>query len=97
MHDGVEEQPLTAPRHQRSRLATAGLAALRSEHPSLKRHTLGGHILGSLEFWVAVEEGVPSGYQQQPPCPHASHRLTGNGRALSAPKGTLDNLITPHA
>ena len=76
-------------------LATAGLAALRSEDPSLEWHTWAA-TYSAHESLAAVEEGVPSGYQKQARCLHAS-RLTGNGRAPSAPKRNLGHLIKPRA
>lgn len=68
---GWVEQPYTSPQYQRCGLATAGLAALRAEHPGLAWHTLGGHLSESREFWTVVGADVPGGYQQRPCCPHA--------------------------
>jgi hypothetical protein len=72
---GWVEQPHTLQRYHRCGLATAGLAALRAEHPGPAWHTLGGHLGGSQPFWAAVGTDVPGGYQQHSPCPH----VTGNG------------------
>lgn len=67
---GWVEQPYTLPQYQRCGLATAGLAALRTEYPGLAWHTLGGHLGESKAFWAAVGAEVPGGYQQRPLCPH---------------------------
>ncbi|HEU5472724.1 MAG TPA: hypothetical protein VFV67_18915 [Actinophytocola sp.] len=67
---GWVEQPYTEPEYQRCGLASAGLAALRAEHPGLSWHTLGGHFRDSEAFWTAVGTGIPGGYQQRLPCPH---------------------------
>lgn len=67
---GWVEQPYTLPKYQRCGLATAGLAALRADHPGLEWHTLGGHINGSPPFWAATGAGVPGGYQPRGVCPH---------------------------
>jgi hypothetical protein len=64
------EQPHTLPQYQRCGLASAGLAALRTENPDLAWHTLGGHFPESRPFWAAVGTDVPGGYQQRPLCPH---------------------------
>lgn len=69
---GWVEQPYTEPRYQRRGLATAGLAALRAEHPELRWHTLGGHLGDSRAFWDAVGATVPGGYRQQEVCAHIS-------------------------
>jgi hypothetical protein len=69
---GWVEQPYTLPRYQRCGLATAGLAAMRTEHPGLAWHTLGGHFRSSQVFWTAVGADVPGGYQQRPLCQHAN-------------------------
>jgi hypothetical protein len=68
---GWVEEPYTLPRYQRCGLASAGLAALRAEHPGFSWHTLGGHFRDSRPFWAAVGADVPGGYQQRPLCPHA--------------------------
>lgn len=65
------EWPYTMAKYQRCGLATAGLEALRLEHPGLSWHTLGGHFRDSRPFWAAVGAGVPGGYQQRDTCPHA--------------------------
>lgn len=67
---GWVEQPFTLPRYQRCGLASAGLAALRAEHPGLAGHTLGGHFDDSEPFWTAAGTGVPGGYQQRDVCLH---------------------------
>ncbi|MFE2426460.1 hypothetical protein ACFXJ5_06870 [Streptomyces sp. NPDC059373] len=67
---GWVEQPYTQPPYQRCGLATAGLAALRTEYPGLSWHTLGGHLSDSKEFWISIGAGVRGGYQQRPLCPH---------------------------
>ncbi|MBP2323804.1 hypothetical protein JOF56_004189 [Kibdelosporangium banguiense] len=67
---GWVEQPHTDPQYQRCGLASAGLAALRAEHPGLSWHTLGGHFPDSRAFWTTVGTNVPGGYQQRELCPH---------------------------
>lgn len=67
---GWVEQPYTLPEYQRCGLASAGLAALRIEHPGLSWHTLGGHLRDSKRFWEAVGAEVPGGYQQRSLCAH---------------------------
>jgi len=69
---GWVEQPHTDPEYRRCGLASAGLAALRAEHPDLSWHTLGGHFPDSRAFWIAVGNGVPGLYQQRQLCPHVS-------------------------
>ena len=69
---GWVEQPYTMPEYQRCGLAAAGLAALRSEHPGLAWHTLGGHLGESRAFWAAVGTGVEGGYRQRAVCRHVS-------------------------
>jgi hypothetical protein len=71
---GWVEQPYTDPEYQRCGLAAAALAALRSEHPGLEWHTLGGHFRDSDPFWWAVGADVDGGYTQRDICPH---RTTG--------------------
>ena len=67
---GWVEQPYTLPQYQRCGLATAGLAALRTEYPDLSWHTLGGHFRDSQSFWTAVAADVDGGYRQRSLCPH---------------------------
>ncbi|MFI1148505.1 hypothetical protein [Streptomyces sp. NPDC020817] len=67
---GWVEQPYTLPEFQGCGLASAGLAALRSEHPWLSWHTLGGHLMESKAFWSSVGAGVPGGYEQRRLCAH---------------------------
>lgn len=67
---GWVEQPYTLPDYERRGLASAGLAALRVEHPGLSWHTLGGHFRESRPFWAAVGADVPGGYQQRGVCEH---------------------------
>ncbi|WSJ58820.1 hypothetical protein OG756_12890 [Streptomyces sp. NBC_01310] len=67
---GWGEQPYTLPECERCGLASAGLAALRIEHPNMTWHTLGGHLAESKAFWAAVGADVPGGYQQRRLCPH---------------------------
>ncbi|MFF7975925.1 hypothetical protein [Streptomyces sp. NPDC007905] len=67
---GWVEWPYTMEKYQRCGLATAGLEALRLEHPGLSWHTLGGHFQDSRAFWTAVGAGVPGSYQQRETCPH---------------------------
>jgi hypothetical protein len=67
---GWVEQPYTDPSYQRCGLASAGLAALRTEHPELSWHTLGGHFPDSQAFWTAAGTGVSGGYEQRQLCPH---------------------------
>lgn len=69
---GWVEQPYTEPQYQRCGLASAGLGALRAEHPSLSWHTLGGHFRDSGDFWAAVGSGVLGGYQQRELCAHVN-------------------------
>ena len=70
---GWVEHPYTHPRYQRHGLASAGLAALRTEHPGLSWHTLGGHFRSSQPFWAAVGPDVPGSYHQRGTCPHIAH------------------------
>lgn len=70
---GWVEQPYTLDPFVRCGLASAGLAALRREHPGLSWHTLGGHFRASRPFWAAVGAGVPGGYRQRGVCPHVPH------------------------
>jgi hypothetical protein len=69
---GWVEQPYTLPQYQRCGLATAGLTALRADHPALAWHTLGGHLGESQAFWSAAGSAVPGGYQPRPLCQHAN-------------------------
>jgi hypothetical protein len=69
---GWVEQPFTLPPYQRRGLASAGLAALRTEHPCLSWHTLGGHFRDSQPFWTAAGTDVPGSYQQRETCRHMS-------------------------
>ena len=67
---GWVEEPYTLDPYQRRGLATAGLAAIRADHPGLSWHTLGGHLRDSRPFWEMVGIDVPGGYQQRARCPH---------------------------
>ena len=67
---GWVEQPYTMEPYQRCGLASAGLAALRADHPGLSWHTLGGHFRSSQPFWAAAGTQVPGGYRQRDTCPH---------------------------
>ena len=67
---GWVEQPYTIPRYQRLGITSAGLAALRDEHPGVAWHTLGGHLGDARQFWSAVGEGVAGGYRQRGLCKH---------------------------
>jgi len=67
---GWTEMPYTLPQYQRCGLATAGLTTLRTEHPGLSWHTLGGHYQDSRPFWTTIGAGVPGGYQQRALCDH---------------------------
>nr|BEK62796.1 hypothetical protein KPHV_00230 [Kitasatospora purpeofusca]BEK71232.1 hypothetical protein KPHV_84590 [Kitasatospora purpeofusca] len=67
---GWVENPATFEPYRRCGLATAGLLALRADHPGLTWHTLGGHFPVSRPFWESVGSGVPGGYEQGPLCPH---------------------------
>jgi hypothetical protein len=69
---GWVEQPYTVEKYQRCGLASAGLAALRADHPGLSWHTRGGHFRSSQPFWIAAGVDVPGGYQQREVCPHAT-------------------------
>ncbi|MFH9794068.1 hypothetical protein [Streptomyces virginiae] len=69
---GWVEQPYTMPEYERCGLASAGLAALRTEHPDTAWHTLGSHLTESKAFWAAVGTDVLGAYQQRLPCPHIS-------------------------
>lgn len=71
-HLGWVEWPFTFPQYQRCGLASAGLAALRDEHPGLSWHTLGGHERPSRPFWDAVGANVAGQYRQRELCPHVS-------------------------
>ena len=73
---GWVEQPSTVAKYRRCGLATAALAALRSEHPGIEWHTLGGHLADSVPFWLSAGAGIPGGYTQRDPCPH---HHTGRG------------------
>ena len=64
------EEPYTVPDYQRCGLAAAGLGALRSEHPGLEWHTLGGHFRDTEPFWLAVGAGVDGGYTKRDICSH---------------------------
>lgn len=67
---GWVEEPYTLPRYQRCGLASAGLAALRADHPGFNWHTLGGHFRDSQPFWAAVGTNVPGSYEKRPLCAH---------------------------
>lgn len=67
---GWVEQPYTLPEYQRCGPASAGLTALRIEHPGLSWHTLGGHLRSSKGFWAAIGADVPGGYQHRSLCAH---------------------------
>jgi hypothetical protein len=69
---GWIEQPYTVEKYQRCGLASAGLAALRADHPDLTWHTLGGHFRSSQPFWAAAGADVPGGYMQREVCPHVT-------------------------
>ena len=69
---GWVEQPYTEPRYQRRGLATAGLAALRAEHPGLHWHTLSEHMKDSRACWNTGGATVPGAYRQHEVCPHVS-------------------------
>ncbi|MFD7161151.1 hypothetical protein ACFV9C_41660 [Kribbella sp. NPDC059898] len=71
---GWVEQPYTREDLQRGGLATAGLAALRRDHPGLAWHTLGGHISGSQPFWSTAGSGVAGCYEQRDLCRHLNAR-----------------------
>jgi hypothetical protein len=67
---GWVEEPYTHPDYQGCGLAAAALAALRSEHPGLEWHTLGGHFRDVEPFWSAVGTNVDGGYTERGICPH---------------------------
>lgn len=67
------EIPYTDPRYRRAGLATAGLAALRVEHPGVSWRTLGRHGHDSREFWNRLGENVPGGYQPRKRCEHVAN------------------------
>jgi hypothetical protein len=69
---GWVEHPYTVPRYEQCGVASAGLAALRVEHPGVKWHTLGGHFPSSQPFWASVGAGVPGGHQQRSLCRHVA-------------------------
>jgi hypothetical protein len=69
---GWIEHPWTNPRYARCGVASAGLAALRHDHPHLSWHTLGGHFPNSRPFWSAVGREVAGGYAQRPLCRHVA-------------------------
>lgn len=69
---GWVEQPYTLEPYHRCGLASAGLAALRTEYPGLSWHTLGGHFRSSQPFWAAIGANVPGGYEQRGVCPHVT-------------------------
>ncbi|NAS27381.1 hypothetical protein GT755_37650 [Herbidospora sp. NEAU-GS84] len=64
------EEPYTETQFQRSGLARAALAALRSDYAGLSWHTLGGHFREAVPFWEGVGAGVAGGYTQRAPCLH---------------------------
>ncbi|GAA2070566.1 hypothetical protein GCM10009801_21410 [Streptomyces albiaxialis] len=74
---GWVEQPHSDPEFQRCGLASAGLAALRTENPGLFWHALGGHFRDYEPFWVGTD--VPGGYQQRELCRSASARSRATG------------------
>lgn len=67
---GWVEEPYTHPDYERCGLASAALAALRSEHPGLEWHTFGGHFRDTEPFWSAVGADVNGGYIKREICPH---------------------------
>lgn len=68
---GWVEQPYTPPPYQRRGLASAGLAALRRDHPeAVAWHTLGGHLGDSRRLWDTAGASVPGGYRQRDLCQH---------------------------
>jgi len=67
---GWVEQPHTLEPFRRRGLAAAGLAALRTENPGYRWHTLGGHIDGSPAFWDTIGTDIPGGYRQRGVCEH---------------------------
>jgi hypothetical protein len=69
---GWVEQPYANPEYQRGGLASAAHRALRTEHPGLSRHTLGGHFRESEPFWSAMSIGVAGGYERREVCPQRS-------------------------
>ncbi|KJK56434.1 hypothetical protein UK12_22705 [Saccharothrix sp. ST-888] len=66
------EEPHTDPSFQRCGPASAGVAALRAEHPGLAWHTLGGRFAKARPFRTHVGTGVPGGYQSRRLCGHAT-------------------------
>jgi hypothetical protein len=69
---GWVEYPWTTPQYERCGVASAGLAAIRADHPGVAWHTLGGHYPSSQPFWAAVGAEVAGGYEQRPLCRHAT-------------------------
>jgi hypothetical protein len=64
------EEPATSEAYRRCGLAKAAFAALCAEHPSMRWHTLGGHLSEAIPFWEVVAVGVPGGYAKYPICRH---------------------------
>lgn len=73
-HSGWVEWPYTAPQYLRCGLASAGLAALRTDNPRTAWYTLGGHDRDAIPFWKSVGAGVPGGYAPRDPCEHNPQR-----------------------
>jgi hypothetical protein len=69
---GWVEEPATDERYLRCGLASAGLAALRAEHPGLEWHMLGGHLTDAVPFWRSVDAGVSGGYTKRAVCSHGT-------------------------
>jgi hypothetical protein len=69
---GWVEAPYTHDDYTRCGLATAGLAAIRSDYPQFTWHTAGGHFRDSEAFWSANGHDVPGAYEQRPRCAHLS-------------------------
>lgn len=67
---GWVDKPYTIEPYQRRGLATAGLTALRGEHPGAAWHTGSGHLRESRSFWTNVGRGVPGSYLPRDLCEH---------------------------
>jgi hypothetical protein len=68
---GYVDNPYTVDTLQRCGLASAGLAAVRSDNPGIAWHTYSGHLGFEAEgFWSAIGKTVPGGYIHRALCEH---------------------------